>query len=55
MSLIHLPTKSGSVEFTSWDFFLRLFRNYVCHHFIFPIFNQRRGGGLENFSKISKR
>ena len=34
--LIHLLMNSGFVECASWDFFLRLFRNYVYHHFIFP-------------------
>ena len=38
---------------------MRLFRNYVYYHFIFPKINKRgagiRAGGLENFSKINKR
>ena len=57
--LIHLLLSSVSVECTSFDSFLRLFRNYVNYHFIFPK-NNKRGrvgirGGLENFSKINKR
>ena len=59
MLLIHLLLKSVSVECTSCDSFLRLFRNYVYYHFIFPKINKRgvgkRARGLENFSKIDKR
>ena len=60
MLLIHLLLSSVSVECTSCDSFLRLFRNYVYYHFIFPKINKRGwnksgGGGLENFSKINKR
>ena len=59
MLLIHLLLSSVSVECTSCDSFLRLFRNYVYYHFIFPKINKRgvgiRAGGLENFSKINKR
>ena len=38
---------------------MRLFRNYVYYHFIFPKINKRggwnkSGSGLENFSKINK-
>ena len=50
---------SVSVESPPCDSFLRLFRNYVYYHFIFPKINKRggwnRSGGLENFSKINKR
>ena len=57
--LVHLLLNSGSAECTSSDFFLRLFRNYVYCHFIYPKINKRGGwnesGGLENFSKIYKR
>ena len=42
---IHLPTSSGSVECTPLDIFLRLFRNYVYHHFIFPKIEKK--GALE--------
>ena len=40
--------------------FLRLFRNYVYYHFIFPKINNggvriKAGGGLENFSNINKQ
>ena len=59
MLLIHLLLSSVSVECTSCDSFLRLFRNYVSYHFIFPKINKRgvgiRAGGLEKFSKINKR
>ena len=62
MLLIHLLLSSVSVEgveCTTCDSFLRLFRNYVYYHFIFPKINKRGGwnksGGLENFSKINKR
>ena len=59
MLLIHLFLSSVSVECTSCDSFLRLFRNYVYYHFIFPKISKRGGwnksGGLENFSKINKR
>ena len=60
MLLIHLLLSSVSVECISCDSFLRLFRNYVYYHFIFPKINKRGGGwnksgGLENFSKINKR
>ena len=59
MLLIHLLLSSVSVECTSCDSFLRLFRNYVYYHFIFPKINKRgvgiRAGGLENFSKINNR
>ena len=51
MLLIHLLLSSVSVECTSCDSFLRLFRNYVYYHFIFPKINKggvgiRAGGGL---------
>ena len=60
MLLIHLLLSSVSVECTSCDSFLRLFRNYV---FTIISFFQKlikggvgiRAGGLENFSKINKR
>ena len=60
MLLIHLLLSSVSVECTTCDSFLGLFRNYVYYHFIFPKINKRgvgirAGGGLENFSKINKR
>ena len=59
MLLIHLLLSSVSVECTTCDSFLRLFRNYVYYHFIFPKINKRgvgiRAGELENFSKINKR
>ena len=59
MLLIHLLLSSVSVESPSCDSFLRLFRNYIYYHFIFPKINNRGGwnksGGLENFSKINKR
>ena len=47
---IHLPTNSGSGE---WDFFLRLFRNYVYHHSIFPKINKGgiKAGGVRIFFK----
>ena len=35
MLLIHLLMNSESVESTSGDFVLRLFRNFACYHFIF--------------------
>ena len=44
MLLIHLLLSSGSVECTSGDFFLPLFRNYVYYHFIFPKINKRGAG-----------
>ena len=48
-----------SVESPPCDSFLRLFRNYVYYHYIFPKINEKGGwdksGGLENFSKINKR
>ena len=38
---------------------MRLYRNYVKYHFIFPKINKRgvgiRAGGLKSFSKIDKR
>ena len=49
---------AGSVECTSCEFFLRLFRNYV-YHFIFqklitgPV-GIKDGGRVENFSKIDE-
>ena len=62
MLLIHLLLSSVSVECTSCDSFLRLCRNYVYYHFIFPKISKRGvgiissgEGGLENFSKINKR
>ena len=60
MLLIHLLLSSVSVECTSCESFLRLFRNYVYYNFIFPKINKsggwnKSGGGLENFSKINKR
>ena len=60
MLLIHLLLRSVSVQCTSCDSFLRLFRNYVYYHFIFPKINKRggvgiRAGWLEIFSKINKR
>ena len=59
MLLIQLLLSSGSVECSSCDSFLRLFRIYVYYHFIFPKINKRgveiRAGDLENFSKINKR
>ena len=61
MLLIHLLLSSVSVECTSCDSFLRLFRNYPYYHFIFQkLINGGggvgiRAGGLENFSKINKR
>ena len=54
--LIHVPLNSGSVECTSHqDFLLRLFGNYVYHHFIFSKINKMGFGiqqGLQNFSKL---
>ena len=44
MLLIHLILNSVSVECNSWDFFLRLFRNDVYYHFIFPNLIKREGG-----------
>ena len=44
MLLIHLLLSSVSVERTSCDSFLRLFRNYVNYHFIFPKINKGGGG-----------
>ena len=59
MLLLHLLLSSVSVECISCNSFLRLCRNYVYYHFIFPKINKRgvgiRAGGLENFSKINKR
>ena len=59
MLLIHLLLSSVSLECPSSDSFLRLFRNYVYSHFIFPKINNRgvgiRARGLENFSKSNKR
>ena len=46
MLLIHLLLSSVSVECTSCDSFLRLFRNYVYYHFIFPEINKRGGVGI---------
>ena len=58
MLLIYLLLSSGSVECTSCNS-LRLFRNYVYYHFIFPTINKMGGwnktGGLEKFSKINKQ
>ena len=58
--LIHLLLSSVSVECTSCDSFVHLFRNYVYYPFLFPKIDKRggvliRAGGLENFSKINKR
>ena len=55
--LIHLLLSSVSVESTSCDSFLRLFRNYVYYHFIFPKIDKRgvgirAGGGWKNFQKL---
>ena len=59
MLLIYLLLSSDSVDCTSCDSFLRLFRNYVYYHFIFPKISKggwnESGEGLENFSKICKR
>ena len=60
MLLIHLLLSSGSVKCTSGDFFLRLFRNYVYYHFIFPKINKggrldKSGGRVGKFFKINKR
>ena len=57
MLLKHLLLNSGSVECTSLDFFLRLFRNYVYYHFICPkiIKREQSGVGLGKFFKIDKR
>ena len=59
MLLIHLLLSSVSVECSSCDSFLRLFRNYVT---IISFFQKLikggvgiRAGGLESFSKINKR
>ena len=56
MLLIHLLLSSVSVERTSCDSFLRLFRNYVYYHFIFPKINERgvgiRAGGWKIFQKL---
>ena len=58
MLLIHLLLSSVSVECTSCDSFLRLFRNYVYYHFIFPKINKRGvgiragGGGWNIFQKL---
>ena len=53
MLLIHLLLNSSSVVCISWDFFLRLFRNYVYYHFIFPKINggngMKAGGGWKIF------
>ena len=55
--LIHLLLSSVSVECTSCESFLRLFRNYVYYHFIFPKINKRgvgirAGGGWKIFQKL---
>ena len=57
MLLIHLLLSSVSVECTSCDSFLRLFRNYVYYHFIFPKINKKggwnkSGGGWKIFQKL---
>ena len=59
MLLIHLLLSSVSVECTSCDSFLRLFRNYVYYQFIFPKINKRGrwnksggGGGWKIFQKL---
>ena len=56
MLLIHLHLSSVSVECTSCDSFLRLFRNYVYYHFIFPKINKRgvgiTAGGWKIFQKL---
>ena len=56
MLLIQLLMNSGSVECTYCDFFLRLFRNFVYYHFIFPKINKRgvriRAGGWKIFEKL---
>ena len=44
MQLTHLLLSSVSVECTSCESFLRLFRNYVYYHFIFPKINKRGDG-----------
>ena len=50
---------SVSVECTSCDSFLRLFRNYVYYHFIFPKLNKRgariRAGDWKIFQKLISR
>ena len=47
---------SGSDECTSCDFFLRLFKNHVYYHFIFPKIHKRgvgiRVGGWKIFQKL---
>ena len=57
MLLIHLLLSSVSVECTTCDSFLLLFRNYVYYHFIFPKINKRggwnkSGGGWKIFQKL---
>ena len=56
MLLIHLLLSSVSVECTSCDSLLHLFRNYVYHHFIFPKINKGgvgiRVGGWKIFQKL---
>ena len=56
MLLIHLLLSSVPVESPPCDSFLRLFRNYVYYHFIFPKINKRggwnkSGGGVGKFFK----
>ena len=51
----NLLLNTGSVECIFLDFFLRLFRNHVYYHCIFPKISKNKSGGLENFSKINKR
>ena len=46
MLLIHLLLNFGTVEYPSWDSFLRLFKNHVYYHFIFPQINKRGGVGI---------
>ena len=58
MLLIHLLLNSGCVECTSYEFFLRLFRNYVYYHFISSKINKRGGGnkrGWKIFQKLISR
>ena len=47
---------SGSDECTSCNFFLRLFKNHVYYHFIFPKIHKRgvgiRVGGWKIFQKL---
>ena len=54
MLLIHILLNSGFVECISLDYFLRLFRNYVYYHFIFPKIN-KRGVGIRGGWKIFQK